>query len=48
MKFGTLAQTWFACFIATVFAYKYYYTISIIHVSRARASLQLEKKNSYQ
>jgi hypothetical protein len=38
----TLAQTWLAWFIATAFAYKYCYTISIIHVSRTRAGLKLD------
>jgi len=48
MKFEALAQTWFACFTATVFPYKYYFTISIIQVSRTRAGLKLEGKNIYQ
>jgi len=38
----TLAQTWFAWFIATALGYKYYYSISIIHVSRTRAGWKLE------
>jgi hypothetical protein len=38
----TLAQTWFAWFIATAFGYKYYYSISIIHVSRTRAGWKFE------
>jgi len=43
LKLETLAQTWLAWFTATGFAYKHYDTISIIHISRTRAGLKLDK-----
>ena len=47
-KLETLAQTCFtAWFIATAFGYKYYCSISIIHVSRTRAGLKLDKNAFY-
>ena len=48
LKLEALPQTWFtAWFIATAFGYKYYYSISIIHVSRTRADLKLDKNAFY-
>jgi len=46
LKLETLAQTWLAWFTATGFAYKHYDTISIIHISRTRAGLKLDKHSN--
>jgi len=46
LKLETLAQTWPAWFTATGFAYKHYDTISIIHISRTRAGLKLDKQSN--